>query len=88
MHVVVTECKTDGECAYQTIAERSLRGMWVIDEVRLAIQKGYEVVEIFDVYEDAVTRNDTQTGQGGIFIQYIDKVLKMKTEASGSPDWV
>jgi hypothetical protein len=28
------------------VAERALTGTWVIDEVRLAVQKGYIVVEI------------------------------------------
>jgi len=40
------------------------------------------------VNEYAVTRYDRQKGQGGFFVQYIDTFLKMKTEASGYPDWV
>jgi len=47
-------CKTcpseqngDGECAHETVAEMALIGTWVIDKVRLAVQKGYEVIVIF-----------------------------------------
>ena len=42
-----TECNTKEECAHETLADRALTGAWVIDEVRLAIQKGYEVIDIF-----------------------------------------
>jgi len=45
------ECKPDGECAHETFAERALKGTWVIDEVRMAVQNGYEVIEIIEVYE-------------------------------------
>ena len=64
-------------------AERAVTGTWVIDEVRLAVQKGYEVVEIFELYEYEVTRYDPQTGQGGLFVAYILTFLKLKAETSG-----
>ena len=57
-----TEHNGDGECAHDTVAERALIGTRGIDEVRLAVQKGYEVIEIFDVYEYTVTQYDPQTG--------------------------
>ena len=46
-----TETNLENECAHETVTERVLTGTWVIDEVRLAVQKGYEVLEIFEVYE-------------------------------------
>ena len=45
------ECNTDDECARETVAERTLTGTWVIDDVRMAFQMGYEIVEIIEVYE-------------------------------------
>jgi len=63
------------------VAEGALAVTWVIDEVRQAMQKVYEVVEIFGVYEYTITRYDPQTGQGGIFVHYIDTLWKLKTEA-------
>jgi hypothetical protein len=39
------------------------------------------------VYEYAVTRYDPQTGEGGLFVQYINTFLKLKAEASGYPGW-
>ena len=38
--------------------------------------------------EFAVTLYDPQTGQGGLFVEYADTFLKLKTEDSGYPDWV
>ena len=40
------------------------------------------------MYEYAVTQYDSQTGQGGLFVEYINTFLKLKTEASGYPSWV
>jgi len=31
--------------------ERALTGTWVLDEVRLAVEKCYKVLEIYEVYE-------------------------------------
>ena len=78
----------EDECAHKTAAERALTGTWVMDEVRMAVEKGYKVLEIFEVYEYDVTQYDPQTGQGGLFVEYINNFLKLKTEASGYPSWV
>jgi len=40
------------------------------------------------MYEYAVTPYDPQTGQGGLFVEYVDTYLKLKTQGSGYPDWV
>jgi hypothetical protein len=73
----------EDESSHETVAERALTGTWIIDEVRLTVQKGYTVVEIFEIYEYEVTRYDPQTVQGGLFVAYIDTFLKLKAEASG-----
>ena len=46
------------------------------------------MLEIFEVYEYDVTQYDPQTGQGGLFVEYINTFLKLRTEASGYPSWV
>jgi hypothetical protein len=76
------------ECTHETVAERALTVTWVLDEIRLAVQHGYEVVEVHEVYGYQVTTYDTQTSDGGIFAQYINTFLKLKTEASRYPNWV
>jgi len=83
-----TECNTDGECAHEKVAERALICTWVIDKIRKAVRKGYEIVEIIEIYEYAVTQYDTQTGEGGLFVEYIERFLKLRTEASGYQSWV
>jgi len=84
----VQEHNSKSECQYRSDAERCLEGTWVIDEVRLAVDKGYKILEILEVYEYQVTRYDPETGDGGFFAEYIDTFFKLKTEASGYPDWV
>ena len=55
---------------------------------RFAFTKSYKVVEIQEVFEYAVTQYDRATGEGGLFVEYINTFLKLKTEASGYPSWV
>jgi len=84
----VQEHNAEIECQYRSDDERCLEGTWVKDEVRLAIDKGYKILEILDVYEYRVTRYDPETGSGGFFAEYIDTFLKLKQEASGYASWV
>jgi len=42
-----------------------------MEEVRLAIEKGYRILEIYDVYECQVTQYNPETGEGGLFVDYI-----------------
>jgi hypothetical protein len=68
------------------VVSRALVGTSVLDEIRLAVQKGYRLIKVYEVYEYQVTRYDTQTREDGLFAQYIDTFLKLKAEASGYPD--
>ena len=49
--------------------------MWIIDEERLAVQKGYRILEVYDVYEYKVTIYDPETQEGSLFTGYIDTFL-------------
>jgi len=60
----------------------------VIDEVRLAVEKGYRILEIHEVYEYHVTQYNPESGEGGLFVDYINTFLKLKAEASVYPSWV
>jgi hypothetical protein len=68
------------------VAARALVGSWVLDEFRLAVQKGYLLVKVYEIYEYQVTRYDPQTSEDGLFTKYINNFLKLKAEASGNPD--
>ena len=74
-------------CQHFTDAERSLERTCFIDEVRLAITNGYKIVEIHEIYEYRVTRCNPETGEGGLFVGYINTFLKLKAETSGFPSW-
>ena len=79
------EQKRTEDCTHETFAERALKGTWVLTEIRLAVKKGYKLVEVHEVYEYLVTQYDPQTGTGVLFVQYIDTYLKQKADASGYP---
>jgi hypothetical protein len=70
------------------LGESSDRHFWVVDEVRVAVQHGYNVLKIHEFYDYEVTQYDPKTGGGGHFVQYIDTFLKVKAEASSYPGWV
>jgi len=59
-----------------------------MEEVRLAVQKAYKILEIQEVYEYKVSQYNPETGDGGLFVNYIKTFLKLKAEASGYPGWV
>jgi len=59
-----------------------------MDEVRLDVEKGYIILEIYVVYERKITQFNQETGESGVFVDYIYRFLKLKAEASGYPGWV
>ena len=52
------------------------------------MKKVNKLVEVHEVYEDQLTQYDPQTGNGGLFVQYIDTFLKLKAEGCWYPTWV
>ncbi|OOY33750.1 hypothetical protein BOV88_13605 [Solemya velum gill symbiont] len=58
--------------------DRAFTGTWMTDEVKKAVEKGYEILVIFEVWHFE---------RGGVFTEYVNTFLKMKQEASGWPDW-
>ena len=62
-------------CHHKTDEEKALTGTWAIDEVCLAVQKGYRILEIHEVYEYNVNRYEPETLEVGLFAGYIDTYL-------------
>ena len=58
--------------------ERMLVGTWCTPEIGKAIDMGYELEEVYEVW-------DFEKGEEGLFAEYVDAWLKIKTEASGWP---
>ena len=48
----------------------------------------YRILELYDVCEYQVTQYNPETGEGGLFVAYINTFLKLKAEAKGYPGWV
>jgi hypothetical protein len=65
-----------------------LDGTWIINEVRLAVAKVYKIIEIQEGYQHELTKYNPETGDGGVFVEYINTFLKLKAEARGYPSWV
>jgi len=59
-----------------------------MDEVWLAVEKGYRIIELYEVYEYQVTQYNPETGESGIFVAYTNTFFKLKAEASGYPGWL
>ncbi|XP_011705890.1 PREDICTED: uncharacterized protein LOC105461097 [Wasmannia auropunctata] len=72
-------------CTYDDPAERELEGTWVSCELRKAIEKGYLVTRVDEIWQYKSTRYDPGTREGGLFVEYINTFLQLKQEASGWP---
>ena len=63
---------------YHSPAERQLRGTWCTPEINKAIEKGYELIKVHEVWH-------FEERESGLFAEYVNTWLKIKTEASGWP---
>ena len=66
------------ECEHYSAKKRALYGTWCTEEVYKALEKGYKVVSLYEVWhwKESIT---------GLFASYVDKHLKLKVENSGYP---
>ena len=82
------KCDPSSQCSHDNIEDRALVGTWVTIELQAALDRGYQLLEVYEVWHfSETTRYDKTTGSGGIFAKYIDVFLKVKQESSGYPDW-
>ena len=61
-----------GECKHLRDDERTLTGMWVLDEFRLEVEKVYRILDNYEVYEYQITQYSREAAEGGIFVDYIN----------------
>lgn len=78
-----TLCRTCAEMEEQGFClhadeDRWLDGTWFSEEIRLALEMGYEIIRIREIYHWSVVKKD-------VFKPYIKTWLKIKIEASGWP---
>lgn len=88
--LVFTLCRTCAEnesrqCTHND-NDRALVGTWVSLEIKKALELGYVVADIFEVWHwDRTEKYDESSQSGGLFTKYINMFLKRKQEASGYP---
>ncbi|XP_054272493.1 uncharacterized protein LOC128992778 [Macrosteles quadrilineatus] len=70
------------DCDHES-GDRALIGTWTMDEIRKAVEKGYVVLDMYELWEYKVATYEN----GGLFTDFINKFLKIKQEASGFPSW-
>src|SRR5436190_11168643 len=80
-------CETFSQtaCTHEQPSERESEGTWVSCELRKAIEKGYLVTSVSEIWQYKISQFDGATGQGGLFAEYINTLLQLKQEASGWP---
>lgn len=70
-------------------SDRAWVGTFSTPELQKAIEKGYKISKINEVYHWRETaRYDSDAQTGGHIASYINLFLKIKQEASGRPTWV
>jgi hypothetical protein len=83
---LVTTLRQD-DCTHSD-EERCIFGTWVVDEVRQAVEMGYRLQDVYELWKYEVTCFDKDTNSGGLFAEYVNMFLKLKQETSGFPSWV
>jgi DNA polymerase elongation subunit (family B) len=68
---------------------RILCGTWGTLEVQKAVELGYRILKIYEIWHfENSEKYDPETKSGGIFTEYINTFLKGKQEASGFPNHI
>lgn len=77
--------ENQNECTC-SLEERAITGTWCTPEIQMAMSKGYNILNIYEVYHFAESsKYDVESCKGGLFTQYVNMFLKIKQEASGFP---
>lgn len=63
-----------------TREERMLRGTWCAPEIQKVVKKGYQIINIHEVFH--FTPENRRTG---LFAEYVNTWLKLKQESAGWP---
>lgn len=86
MFVLCHKCGEElntGDCLHSE-EERALTGTWTMQEIRKAVEKGYRIIEMLELWEYKMASYEYGDG---LFTEFINKFLKIKQEASGFPEW-
>ena len=65
-----------------TPEQRTLRGTWCTPEIQKAVELGYTLIKIHEVYHFLPNQR-----KKGLFAEYVNTWLKIKQESAGYPAW-
>ena len=66
-------------CPNHTDEERAIEGVYISEELKMAIKDGYKIMEIYEVWDfETVTQYNKDTKTGGMFTKYINMFLKSR----------
>ena len=78
------EC-LQSDCSH-TEEQRAILGTWTTPEVIKAIELNYKIIEIYEVWNFPETSQyNPDTGEGGLFSEYVNKFMTLKLHHSGWP---
>ena len=66
--------------------QRSIIGTWVSIEIKLALEKGYRIMDIYEVWNFDSISGGEKNNFKGLFTDFINDCIKVKVESSGYPD--
>ena len=55
-----------------------MTGTWCTPKIQHAVDQGYKILKIHEVYHWEETTYDNSTGKGGLFSEYVKTFLKLK----------
>ncbi|KAJ8912221.1 hypothetical protein NQ315_009045 [Exocentrus adspersus] len=81
-------CRTCGEKINQgkchhTEEERALTGTWVIDEGKKALEMGYRMLKVHQVWSYEIDQFNKATKKGGLFTSMMNRFVAVKQQTSG-----
>ena len=70
-----------------SIPQRAIEGTWVSLEINKAIEMGYKILYIYEVYHwNKWSQYNIEGGEKDLFVDYVNQAVKEKVEASGFPE--
>ena len=74
------------DCIHKNEDLRCFKGTWVSLELKKALEMGYVIKTVYEIWQYQMTQYDSVSKNGDLFAEYIDTFYKLKTKASGLPE--
>jgi len=62
---------------HENVTDREFTSCWVVHEIRKAGSIGYNISNIYEIWQYEITQYNPQTKERGHFIEYINTFLKI-----------